>query len=69
MKYLCKLTVENFAIKRVLLTKGKWYDINIQEEGEIFEVIGLNYPLFGEFSDYFYSVDELRELEINKVLL
>jgi len=66
MKYLCKkVFINNDNIKH--LKKGEWYTIDNHGE-ENFYIESLNTHFAGKFDSYFYTLDELRELEINKIL-
>tara|TARA_R110000772_G_scaffold55_3_gene306 strand:+ start:91 stop:303 length:213 start_codon:yes stop_codon:yes gene_type:complete len=70
MRYLCKKTYYERNTFRITFIEGHWYEGYVEDiQYFITDVNGEVWTFNDSFHEYFYTLDEHREMEINKILM
>ena len=82
MTYRCKckktycVNPRNVTLKtiNVIIKEGEWVNVQLLEGGYFVDIIGVSMTstyhfTVDEFKKYFHTIDEHRELEIDKILM
>jgi hypothetical protein len=71
-RYKCKKTNVSLRNINIVCRMNKWYEGNEDTDGDFYYIIGesgLTHSIDKKlFPKYFYTIPELREIEINKIL-